>query len=131
MYESRSAIYKMMLPEAAKNRKVMEMPKAFKLQASPYLQTEFFHCGGNSESKNPSLSCLRIAKAIFLGDVAVGKTCIINRFVNCNNYFNITIYNVSLTKIIIFNQRSNVKNYNFLSKESPLAVFSESKFFSA
>lgn len=115
MYESRSAIYKMMLPEAAKNRKVMEMPKAFKLQASPYLQTEFFHCGGNSESNNPSLSCLRIAKAIFLGDVAVGKTCIINRFVNCNNYFNITIY-VSLSKIIIFNQRSNVKNYKFFIK---------------
>lgn len=107
----------------------MEMPKAFKLQASPYLQTEFFHLGGNYESKNPSLSCLRIAKAIFLGDVAVGKTCIINRFVNCNDYFNITRY-VSLSKIIIFNWRSNVKNYNCFIKWILSSFFWVKVFFS-
>ncbi|XP_046680650.1 ras-related protein Rab-34-like [Homalodisca vitripennis] len=74
MYETRSATYKMMMSKAPKSRQIQEMPPAFSPVTSPYELVEL------SPIKNPVLSCLRIAKAIFLGDVAVGKTCIINRF---------------------------------------------------
>jgi hypothetical protein len=73
MYESRSATYKIMQSEAPRNRQISEMPCAYKLLATPYFDHDFYH------EISTAPTCMRIAKAIFLGDVAVGKTCIINR----------------------------------------------------
>ncbi|XP_054287543.1 ras-related protein Rab-34-like [Macrosteles quadrilineatus] len=79
MYESRSATYKIMQQEAPKNRQILKMPNPYKVLATPFLEHDF------CQKTLPAHTCMRIAKAIFLGDVAVGKTCIINRF--CHNAY--------------------------------------------
>lgn len=78
MYESRSATFKMILSEAPKSRQINGIPAPYKEQATSYRQTDFTHQKYHEKTSQVP-SCLRIAKAIFLGDVAVGKTCIINR----------------------------------------------------
>lgn len=83
MLESRSAVLKMMQSQAYKDRCIDQFPTPFSRQFTPYKQTDFSYAVREvcSSPKQP-LTGLKISKAIFLGDVAVGKTSLVNRFVN-------------------------------------------------
>ncbi|CAB3381772.1 Hypothetical predicted protein [Cloeon dipterum] len=80
----RSPIRAMMRAEAEQDRKLASFPVAFRNDASPYSgQTDF--------KKEVRAACRniermpRLAKIVFIGDCAVGKTCLINRF--CKRIF--------------------------------------------
>lgn len=70
-----------------KDRVITQLPKAYHPDASPY-QTIQFHpkvkaaCAENRTGRVG----LKICKAVIVGDVAVGKTCVVNRF--CHDVFN-------------------------------------------
>lgn len=73
-------------PNAAKDRVINKFPSAFHPDASPYHQLNFSPkvkeaC---SENKTGRVS-LRISKAVIVGDISVGKTCLVNRF--CHDIF--------------------------------------------
>jgi len=81
-----------------KSRQVTEFPQALDPDSSPYglneftpsarlLSDEIAHVGGGSSALQIKAKrmTVRLAKAVFVGDVGVGKTSIINRF--CRDIF--------------------------------------------
>ena len=80
MLESRSAVYKMLRDKAHMDRQVDTFPRPYRSDATPYKQCEFSRVVKEACSfSRPVMAGLKISKAIFLGDVAVGKTCLVNR----------------------------------------------------
>lgn len=76
-----------MLGDVGENRKIKTFPKPFSIAMTPYGRTDFAEetrkiCVQNRHSL---LTSLKICKVIILGDVCVGKTCIVNRF--CHQVF--------------------------------------------
>ncbi|XP_012230616.1 ras-related protein Rab-34 [Linepithema humile] len=84
MLETRSAVYKMMKEVAHDERQIIEWPPPFSSEITPYTENNF---GGliRRTCENKSLT-LGISKVIVIGDVAVGKTSLVNRF--CHKFFN-------------------------------------------
>ncbi|XP_063983335.1 ras-related protein Rab-36 [Diachasmimorpha longicaudata] len=83
MMETRSAVYKMLKPVANEERRISNWPPPFSGSITPYKEREFNNLvlqACSSASTAP-----RIAKVIVLGDVAVGKTSLVNRF--CHKKF--------------------------------------------
>lgn len=61
--------------------KILEFPKPFSLDRTPYTQVDFEETVKNACASPVSLVCgLRMCKVIILGDLSVGKTSIVNRF---------------------------------------------------
>ncbi|XP_067007039.1 ras-related protein Rab-34 [Anabrus simplex] len=86
MLESRSAVFKMLRDKAHKDRQINVFPEPFRSDATPYTQLDFSRPVKEAcISSKPVMAGLKISKAIFLGDVAVGKTCLVNRF--CHQIF--------------------------------------------
>jgi hypothetical protein len=77
----RSAVKTMLQVRADDDRNIENFPCVFRKDASPYLQNSFSPLvhSACSSARRPIMSGLRIAKVIFLGDVSVGKTCLVNR----------------------------------------------------
>ncbi|KAG1675344.1 Ras-related protein Rab-34 [Nymphon striatum] len=81
-----SSCLKMMKQTAEDDRCILRFPMPACSHATPYKETDF-----NEEVKDLCLSNrsikigLKISKAIIVGDVAVGKTCLVNRF--CHEVF--------------------------------------------
>uniref|UniRef100_A0A1B6D7M2 Ras-related protein Rab-36 n=1 Tax=Clastoptera arizonana TaxID=38151 RepID=A0A1B6D7M2_9HEMI len=85
MLESRSATYKMIRKDVPRDRQISIYPKPFKANSSPYLRNNF-RKSVIDMCKMSYISCsLKICKAIFLGDMSVGKTSLVNRF--CHEIF--------------------------------------------
>ncbi|XP_015598433.1 ras-related protein Rab-34 [Cephus cinctus] len=83
MLETRSAVYKMMKNVAHEERQIKYWPPPFASDMTPYRERDF---DGNVRKVCLSKSLVpRISKAIVLGDVAVGKTSLVNRF--CHKLF--------------------------------------------
>ncbi|PSN34419.1 hypothetical protein C0J52_16621 [Blattella germanica] len=81
MLESRSAVYKMLRDTAHKDRQINTFPRPYRSDVTPYKQLDFSRVVREAcSSSRPVMSGLKISKAIFLGDVAVGKTCLVNRW---------------------------------------------------
>lgn len=81
--ETRSAIYKMMKKEAHDERQITDWPPPFSSEATPCNESDFGSLVRRTcESKSLTL---RISKVIVIGDVAVGKTSLVNRF--CHRLF--------------------------------------------
>nr|CAD7203246.1 unnamed protein product [Timema douglasi] len=86
MYESRSAIYKMLKDQAHKDRQINVFPAPYRSDATPYKQQDFSKVVKEAcTTSRPVMAGLKISKAVFLGDVGVGKTSLINRF--CHQIF--------------------------------------------
>ncbi|XP_049809883.1 ras-related protein Rab-34-like [Schistocerca nitens] len=86
MLESRSAVFKMLRDKAYKDRQINSFVPPYNTDATPYRQTDFSLEVRETCKSNASITTgLKISKAIFIGDVAVGKTCVINRF--CHERF--------------------------------------------
>ncbi|XP_034231477.1 ras-related protein Rab-34 [Thrips palmi] len=86
MLESRSAVLKLMQNQACKDRCIDRFPPPFSRQFTPYRQHDFSSAVREvCSSPRQPLSGLKISKAIFLGDVAVGKTSLVNRY--CHKVF--------------------------------------------
>ena len=86
MYKSRSAVFKMIRDHAERDRQIDIFPSPFKSEATPYKQYDFSQIVKNTcKNNNLLFSGLKISKAIFLGDVGVGKTCLVNKF--CHETF--------------------------------------------
>ncbi|KAJ1520206.1 hypothetical protein ONE63_004417 [Megalurothrips usitatus] len=86
MLESRSAVLKMMQSQAFKDRCIDEFPTPYSHRFTPIKQLDFSTSVKQvCSSPRQPLSGLKISKAIFLGDVAVGKTSLVNRF--CHKVF--------------------------------------------
>ncbi|XP_025156131.1 ras-related protein Rab-34 isoform X2 [Harpegnathos saltator] len=78
MLETRSAVYKMMKEKAHGERQITSWPPSFSSELTPYTVTDF---GGLIKRTCDSKSLtLRICKVIVIGDVAVGKTALVNRW---------------------------------------------------
>ncbi|GAB6028678.1 hypothetical protein CHUAL_004503 [Chamberlinius hualienensis] len=81
-----SSLRKMLRETAEKDRIINHFPPPFKDLPTPYRDTDF-----NSDVKescifNPSVTAgLKICKVVVVGDVFVGKTCLVNRF--CHEVF--------------------------------------------
>ncbi|CAL1688742.1 unnamed protein product [Lasius platythorax] len=83
MLETRSAVYKMMKEKAHDERQIINWPPPFSSDITPYTESDFGSLIRRTcESKNLTL---RISKVIVIGDVAVGKTSLVNRF--CHKLF--------------------------------------------
>ncbi|XP_047500590.1 ras-related protein Rab-34 [Penaeus vannamei] len=83
---TRSAVYTMLQTHAEKDRIVTSLPPPFIRQATPYNQDDFDEAVKNAANANCTLQAgLKISKMIVLGDVATGKTCLVNRF--CHQVF--------------------------------------------
>lgn len=80
MSERRSSVLKM-LCDVPENRTIIEFPLPFRKSCTPYNTDDFENCLKRACSKENFVSTtdLKIFKVIVLGDVAVGKTCIVNR----------------------------------------------------
>ncbi|XP_051161411.1 ras-related protein Rab-34-like [Leptopilina boulardi] len=84
MLQTRSAVFKMMKTEVHEDRQIKKWQPPFSSDITPYKEKEFsqqirrFCC---TKSIFP-----RMTKVIVLGDVAVGKTSLVNRF--CHKSFN-------------------------------------------
>ncbi|XP_022235499.1 ras-related protein Rab-34-like [Limulus polyphemus] len=71
----------MMIENAASDRIIVSYPLAFLSEASPYAEMDFDVRVKNACQADRSIRIgLKISKTIFVGDVAVGKTCLVNRF---------------------------------------------------
>lgn len=83
MRESRSAVLKMLKgaeEEAREDRRVAVFPPAYREDATPHERRFDFSPTAKEACRSGSVAAgLRVAKVIFVGDVAVGKTCLINR----------------------------------------------------
>nr|CAD7412603.1 unnamed protein product [Timema cristinae] len=80
MFESRSAIYKMLKDQAHKDRQINVFPAPYRSDATPYTQQDFSKVVKEAcTTSRPVMAGLKISKAVFLGDVGVGKTSLINR----------------------------------------------------
>ncbi|XP_076069493.1 RAS oncogene family member RabX5 [Oratosquilla oratoria] len=86
MQLSRSAVYKMLQTHAEKDRIISTFPPPFIRQATPYTNDDFDAPVKNAANANRTLQAgLKISKMIVLGDMATGKTCLVNRF--CHQIF--------------------------------------------
>ncbi|XP_046391042.1 ras-related protein Rab-36-like [Ischnura elegans] len=77
----------MLKDKAEKERQINSFPPPYRLDATPYLNVDFdsdIKDACFAANKSPGAG-VKISKAIFLGDVAVGKTCLVNRF--CHHVF--------------------------------------------
>ncbi|KAH0952132.1 hypothetical protein HN011_010906 [Eciton burchellii] len=83
MLETRSAVYKMIRVEAHDERQITNWPPPFSSEITPYTENDFGSLIRRT-CENKSLT-LRISKVIVIGDVAVGKTSLVNRF--CHKRF--------------------------------------------
>ncbi|XP_057322336.1 ras-related protein Rab-34-like isoform X2 [Microplitis mediator] len=84
MLETRSAVYKMLQPSANEERRITKWPPAYSMSMTPYQESDF-----DIRVRRACLSVSsapRISKLIVLGDVAVGKTSLVNTF--CHKSFN-------------------------------------------
>ncbi|KAG9431485.1 ras-related protein Rab-34-like isoform X1 [Apis mellifera carnica] len=82
MLETRSAIYKIM-EVARDDRQIDKWPHPFSFEMTEYNERDFNTIVKHS-CKTKNLTS-KIAKAIIIGDVSVGKSCLINRF--CHKIF--------------------------------------------
>ncbi|XP_063878847.1 ras-related protein Rab-34-like [Scylla paramamosain] len=83
---SRSAVYTMLQTRAQKDRVIASLPPPFIRQASPHTHDDFHEEVKNAANGDHMLQAgLKISKMIVLGDVATGKTCLVNRF--CHQVF--------------------------------------------
>ncbi|XP_042214877.1 ras-related protein Rab-34-like [Homarus americanus] len=86
MQLSRSAVYTMLQTHAEKDRIIISLPPPFIRQASPHTNDDFDESVKNAACGNRTLQAgLKISKMIVLGDVATGKTCLVNRL--CHQVF--------------------------------------------
>ena len=75
------------LAAVPKDRFITQLPQPYHQDASPYKNIQFHpkvkaDCAGNRTDRVG----LKICKAVIVGDVSVGKTCLVNRF--CHDVFN-------------------------------------------
>lgn len=77
MLATRSAVYKMVRQDYSE-RKIHSLPRPFISNATPNKQINFSRIAREC-SKCSVTAGLNISKAIFVGDVAVGKTSLVNR----------------------------------------------------
>ncbi|XP_066601695.1 ras-related protein Rab-34 [Prorops nasuta] len=83
MLETRCATYKMLKTTAHDERQIIQWPPPFSSEVTPYSDQNF-----NNEVQNVCATntvVLRMSKVIVIGDVAVGKTSLVNRF--CHKSF--------------------------------------------
>lgn len=87
MSERRTSSVLKILQEVPEGRKIVKFPLPFRKSSSPYNCEKFDSCVEDACSKENFFSTadLKICKVIILGDVAVGKTCIVNRSTINNN----------------------------------------------
>ncbi|XP_053645771.2 ras-related protein Rab-34 isoform X3 [Cherax quadricarinatus] len=86
MQLSRSAVYTMLQTYAEKDRIITVLPPPFIRQASPHINDDFDEAVKNAANGNRTLQAgLKISKMIVLGDMATGKTCLVNRL--CHQVF--------------------------------------------
>ncbi|XP_041350284.1 ras-related protein Rab-34-like [Gigantopelta aegis] len=72
---------RIMLSNVAKDRVVSKFPQAFHPDATPYPKINFHPKVKAAAAENRTGRVgLKISKAVFVGDVAVGKTSLVNRF---------------------------------------------------
>ncbi|XP_014679404.1 PREDICTED: ras-related protein Rab-34-like, partial [Priapulus caudatus] len=76
---------KMLKSEAERDRVIQKFPQAFHPGATPYATKTNFDPQVRSCCSSSKSDRLKICKAVVVGDVAVGKTCLVNRF--CHNLF--------------------------------------------
>lgn len=69
----------MMRSEVPNDRQISNFPKPYKSNATPYMRNSFSRSVIDVCRMSPISSSLRISKAIFLGDMSVGKTSLVNR----------------------------------------------------
>ncbi|KAJ8967754.1 hypothetical protein NQ314_002635, partial [Rhamnusium bicolor] len=78
----RSNILKMIKDQAPEDRKINAFPGPYKLECTPYHKLDFNKVTYRKcleENKNTAASWFKLCKVIIIGDVSVGKTCIVNR----------------------------------------------------
>ncbi|XP_052125517.1 ras-related protein Rab-34 [Frankliniella occidentalis] len=86
MLPSRSVVLKMMQSQACVEHRIDDFPKPFSHQFTPHKQNDFsFAVREICSSTGKFIPGLKISKVIFLGDVAAGKTSLVNRF--CHKVF--------------------------------------------
>ncbi|XP_030041633.1 ras-related protein Rab-34 isoform X1 [Microcaecilia unicolor] len=75
------------LPPVRRDRIVGELPQCFKKEASLHSRTSFHPkvVSACQEQRTGTVGRFKISKIIVVGDLSVGKTCLINRF--CKNTF--------------------------------------------
>lgn len=80
MSRRRTSVLKI-LCDAPENRRISEFPLPFKKNSTPYITEKFDLSVENACNSEDSVttSDLKICKVIILGDVATGKTCLVNR----------------------------------------------------
>lgn len=63
------------------NRQIYKFPQPFKSNATPYWEQDFNEITKSVCYSGTSafLSSLKMSKVIILGDLSVGKTCLVNR----------------------------------------------------
>ncbi|KAB0794766.1 hypothetical protein PPYR_11605 [Photinus pyralis] len=64
---------------------VTRFPKPYNLECTPYKQTDFDYLMKGKIEKCADCNVNKVFKLIIVGDVSVGKTCIVNRF--CHQLF--------------------------------------------
>lgn len=71
----------MMLEKAPKDRQILKFPPAYLASSTPYASGSDFRSEVKSACISNRLiaSGLKISKVIVLGNVAVGKSCLVNR----------------------------------------------------
>jgi len=72
-------------PIVAKDRVITSFPKAYDVQDSPYKSIDYDPLVKSACQRDKTNISVRLCKAVVVGDVAVGKTSIVNRF--CHNVF--------------------------------------------
>lgn len=76
-----------LLSAVAKDRIITQLPPPHQTNASPYTNIQFHPKVKTACAENRTGRVgLKICKAVIVGDVAVGKTCVVNRF--CHDVFN-------------------------------------------
>ncbi|XP_046615578.1 ras-related protein Rab-34 [Neodiprion virginianus] len=85
MMQTRSAVYKMIKETAHEERQVSKWQPPFSSDATPYMERDFDTRVRKTCTAERPLLIPKISKVIVLGDVAVGKTSLVNRF--CHKLF--------------------------------------------
>ncbi|XP_039292532.1 ras-related protein Rab-34-like [Nilaparvata lugens] len=80
MSQRRSSTFKMLRTEAPLDRQIDFFPRPFKRDATPYPVHDFNKLFKEYITSKCVVNGLKISKTIVLGDVGVGKTCLVNRF---------------------------------------------------
>ncbi|RZF42689.1 hypothetical protein LSTR_LSTR001484 [Laodelphax striatellus] len=80
MSQRRSATFKMLRTEAPLERQIDFFPRPFKRDTTPYPVHDFTKLFKEYITSKYLVNGLKISKTIVLGDVGVGKTCLVNRF---------------------------------------------------